>query len=109
MSLDEFMKHLDEVEPARIPALLAQLAAAQGALAARLLASGGNVAHSNSGHRGKLLDVSQAAEQLGKTADWLYRNKNKLPFTVRVGRSLRFSEAGLEKWIRSRSGREMDD
>jgi predicted DNA-binding transcriptional regulator AlpA len=37
--------------------------------------------------------------------DWLYRQADTLPFTVRIGRSLGFSEQGIEKWLRQRAGR----
>lgn len=56
--------------------------------------------------RDRLLDVHQAAEKLGCSTDHLYHNSTNLPFVVRgVGRRLKFSESGIEKWIRSRSGR----
>lgn len=53
----------------------------------------------------RLLGVSEAAELLGMADDTLYRKAASLPFTVREGRSLRFSRAGIEKYIRTRQGR----
>ena len=53
----------------------------------------------------RLLDVEEAARKLGKSKDYLYRHAGKYPFTVRDGRRLRFSEAGIEKFIRQRLGR----
>jgi excisionase family DNA binding protein len=47
-----------------------------------------------------LLDVNQAAERLGVSPDYVYRNHHHFPFTRREGRSLRFSAQGLEKYIR---------
>src|SRR5262245_21105463 len=52
----------------------------------------------------RLLDVKTAAEFLGMAEDTLYRKARTLPFTVQQGRSLRFSRAGIEKYIRSRQG-----
>ena len=52
--------------------------------------------------RDRLLDFKQAAEKLGVTADWLYHNYKDLPFWVRVGRRPRFSENGIEDYIRKR-------
>lgn len=49
-----------------------------------------------------LLTIDEAAAILGKTKDALYRHSNKLPFTVRDGRSLRFSQNGIQKYIRAR-------
>ena len=43
----------------------------------------------------RLLSVKEAAQRLATSADWLYRNADNLPFTVRVGGGqLRFSSPG---------------
>ena len=47
----------------------------------------------------ELLDVERAAKMLGHSEIWLYRNSKRLPFSVRTGRSIRFSRKGIEKWI----------
>jgi excisionase family DNA binding protein len=48
----------------------------------------------------ELLTVTEAATVLKTTKDWLYRNANELPFTVRLSRKqLRFSAEGLHRWI----------
>lgn len=53
-----------------------------------------------------LLTAAEAAQKLGTTEDWLYRHANTLPFAVRVGKKhLRFSEVGIERYIRQRIGR----
>jgi predicted DNA-binding transcriptional regulator AlpA len=54
--------------------------------------------------RDRLLNVVQAAEKLGVKPDWLYRHHGALPFRVRHGRLLRFSELGIEDFIRKRRG-----
>jgi predicted DNA-binding transcriptional regulator AlpA len=51
----------------------------------------------------RLLDVEEAAAILSKTVDWLYRHARTLPFVVREGRLVRFSNAGIQKYIRMRS------
>ena len=58
------------------------------------------------GHRrpDRLLNVSQAAEKLCVKRDWLYRHHPDLPFRVRHGKLLRFSELGIEDYIRKRRG-----
>lgn len=48
----------------------------------------------------ELLDVDEAAHRLGTSKDYLYRHHALLPFTRRIGRSLRFSTLGIEKYIR---------
>jgi len=52
----------------------------------------------------RLLTVQEAAQRLGLTEDWLYRHYRGLPFTRKVGeQTLRFSEAGIDRWIRNGS------
>ena len=54
----------------------------------------------------RLLTVEQAADRLGIAQDTLYRKARSLPFAVRLpSRQVRFSAAGIEKFIRSRLGR----
>ena len=51
-----------------------------------------------------LLNLEEASERLCMSTDWLYRHAKELPFTKRIGpRQLRFSEAGIEKYIKNRS------
>jgi len=51
----------------------------------------------------RLIDVKEAGERLGCSKDWLYRHADTLPFTKRLTpHALRFSEAGIEKYIKNR-------
>jgi excisionase family DNA binding protein len=50
-----------------------------------------------------LLAVDKAAERLGVSPHYLYRNHRRLPFTRRMGRSLRFSSNGIEEYIRRKN------
>ncbi len=65
-----------------------------------LAAERGNGATSE--RRDRLMNIEQAADKLGVKPDWLYRRHRRLPFTVPQGRMLRFSELGIEDYIRSR-------
>ena len=56
------------------------------------------------GQGDRLLNVDEAGEKLGVKPDWLYHHHKSLPFTVRHGRLLRFSELGIEEYIRKRRG-----
>jgi len=76
-------------------ALLAQVAPLQMALLGRAFAPDGA-----GGGRDRLLTVKDAAAKLGQSAEWLYKHASTMPFTVRNGRALRFSEVGIEAWIR---------
>jgi excisionase family DNA binding protein len=46
-----------------------------------------------------LIPIKQAAERLGVSVDYLYRNSDSLPFTRRAGRKLLFSSAGIDAYI----------
>src|ERR1700736_3955719 len=65
------------VPPGRIPALLSQLSALQGAMAARLISADRDEAASA---EETLLTVDEAAERLGVSKDWLFRRSRTLPF-----------------------------
>jgi hypothetical protein len=86
----------------QIPAVLSALAALQGALAARLIASpqvatNGSVADND---RDTLLTVAETAERLRRSPKWVYRRVKTLPFARCLGpRSWVFSQRGLEKWL----------
>jgi excisionase family DNA binding protein len=90
------------VPPTRIPALLSQLSALQSAIAARLIAADRDESTTT---EDTLLTVAQAAERLGVSKDWLFRRSRTLPFVVRLGRHLRFSSRGIDRYLRSRTGR----
>ncbi|MGA2264426.1 MAG: helix-turn-helix domain-containing protein [Acidobacteriota bacterium] len=79
-----------------VPALMAQIAAAQSALAARLLS-----AEKKTEPEDELLDVEEAAQMLGVKKDWIYSRTRTLPFIVRLGRKLRYSKRGIEKYIKA--------
>lgn len=51
----------------------------------------------------RLLDVTEAAALLEVRPRWLYDRAKTLPFTRKLGgRTLRFSEAGLRRWLERR-------
>lgn len=50
-----------------------------------------------------LLTVEEAGKLMCVSRRWLYRHADKLPFARRISRkNLRFSEAGLRRWIVTR-------
>jgi len=81
-------------------ALLAQVASLQVALLGRAF-----VVDGHGGSRDRLLSVKDAAAKLGQSTEWLYKHASTLPFTVRNGRALRFSELGIDTWIRRQQRR----
>jgi excisionase family DNA binding protein len=85
-----------QVPADKIPSLLTQLSAFQTALAARLLQ---NPNEAGTASADRLLKIGEAAQKLRTSKDWLYRNYSNLPFTRRIGRSIRFSERALDHFI----------
>ena len=72
----------------------------QSALTARLLAA----LQPTAAGPDRLLDVDETANRLGVSTDWLYHHAKQLPFTVRIGRQLRFSADGITRYIEQRRG-----
>ena len=95
---------VDTLTPEELPALIATLAAAQAHAAARLAATATvRRPPSPEAPADRLLDAREAATRLGMSEDWLYRHKDELPFTRRLGRrTIRFSEAGIARWLSCR-------
>jgi excisionase family DNA binding protein len=98
------LAHLEDVPLEQLAALLGQIAALQQAVSARLLHDLLLQAEVRAHETDRLLTVTEAAQRLACSKDWLYRHR--LPFAVRNGRQLRFSADGLERYIRQRAGRE---
>jgi excisionase family DNA binding protein len=92
-------KRIADLPPRQALTMLAQLATLQAPLLARALASGGLSARDAD----ELLTVNVAAKRLGLSTPWLYRHASRLPFTVRVGRQVRFSARRLEGYIEARA------
>src|SRR3990172_181232 len=86
-----------------IASLRGELARLDSLLLVRLLQHSNGSGGPEAGDR--LLSTQEAAAKLGTSTDYLYRHSSKLPFTVRLGRKVLFSEAGIERYIRARMGR----
>ena len=85
------------IAPENIASVMAQMAAIQMSLATRLVSENTERSQPDADN---LLTVEEAAMKLKCSEDWLYKRAKRLPFTVRVGRNLRFSERGIEEAIR---------
>ena len=82
---------LEDIAPA-----IAQLAGLQTALAARLITERQAPAQQD---EDILLTVSEAAGLLKMSPDYLYKKSKLLPFSKKIGSSLRFSKRGLHAWL----------
>jgi hypothetical protein len=96
-----------EVDPATLPALLAQLTTAAAAVAARLSMiaplSENGTAPAAGGDR--LLTAKEAAVVMNLSTDFLYKHEAAKPFRVRIGSEVRFSLAGIQRFIERHRGR----
>jgi predicted DNA-binding transcriptional regulator AlpA len=88
-----------ESPPEELPALIGRLEAAKATAWARLVSP---AAPNGSGRTDSDENLSAAAtaRRLGVSVEWVYRNARRLPFSVRIGRRVLFSAAGLERWNR---------
>jgi excisionase family DNA binding protein len=86
---------IPKVDRRAIPALLMLLGGLEVALSAHLTLPD----EPENMHVERLLTVSELAERLGISRQATYRLAPKLPFTVRLGRFLRFSESGLHRYL----------
>jgi len=89
-------ERVEQLTPEQARSFLAQLVTLQAPLLAKALVVGGR-------DPDELLTVEAAAERLGLGEGWLYRHAAKLPFTVRVGRQVRFSARQLDAYIAARA------
>ena len=89
------------LSPDEAASALVALTALQAALAFRVNASRTTAKPDTPAAGDRLLTAAEAAERAGVTPRWL--RGRRLPFIVRVSpRCVRYSEAGLEKWMRRR-------
>lgn len=51
----------------------------------------------------RYLTLEEAAERVGKSKSWLYHNRKRLGMGFKVGGSLRFQAADVERFLRVRS------
>jgi predicted DNA-binding transcriptional regulator AlpA len=64
------------------------------------IAAASNVAISNPANTDVLLTPEEAAAMMNVERRWLIRHAKKFPFTRRISRKvLRFSEAGVRRWL----------
>lgn len=93
---------VDALASETLPGFLAQLAALQARVAARIASP--FLTREAPREQDMLLTVKQAAARLGVSPDWLYRRAATLPFTRPLSpRALRFSATGIDRWLRQQS------
>lgn len=99
----ETVDEIERLDMVGVATLLAIIGATQTRATARLLALGACTDTESSPNSSQWLTAEQVAERVGMSTDWVYRRANRLPFARRIGRSLRFSAEGLERWMHLRN------
>jgi excisionase family DNA binding protein len=89
-----------EIPADELPGLLGEIEEIRYTALARLNAP----AKGLSAEPDKLLTIEEAARRLSVSCDYLYRHKEELAFTRRMGRRLLFSSSGIETYIRQQNG-----
>ena len=97
LTIESLLSDVQAATQQQLPHLIGCLQEAQAAAMARLLHPE-TATPTTSDDR--LLNVKEAAERLGTSADYLYRHWSRLPFARKCPFGLRFSEQGIAAWIR---------
>src|SRR5581483_4658017 len=96
--LQNVLDSLTQMAPDQVPSLLGELEVIRATAMMRISAPAPQP------QADSLIAVADAAERLGVSAQYLYRNHRKYPFARREGRKLLFSSAGLDRHIRQNRG-----
>ena len=102
--LAELKEEIANLTPEQVPDVLGQLEQLKAVAWVQLLTPNGR---NLSGIQppDELVNEREAARRLGLSLDYIYRHARQLPFTVRVGRQLRFSARGIARYIERRQGK----
>lgn len=95
--LTGLLEEITSLPAEALPALLAQLHQAEALILLRLCGNQSAAAAPPE----RLLDITEAARRLNVSEDYLYRHWKRLPFARREPWGLRFSETGLDSYIRN--------
>ncbi len=95
--LQSVLDSLPKIQREHLPELLGELEVLRATAMLRLSAVGATPANHD-----ELLGIEAAAERLGVSTDYLYRNSKTLPFTRRMGRKVLFSSLGIDSYPRKK-------
>jgi excisionase family DNA binding protein len=98
---DELARVIANTSPEELPALVGALTEMEER--ARLRIRGVSSCAPGARSRDTYLTVEEAARRLAMSRDFIYKNAERLPFVIRVGRRLRCSETGMERWAKART------
>ena len=102
---DDLRAIIEHVSQDELPDLLGELARLEALAHVRLRQNGTAPSEPkpNIEPQEKLIDTKAACEILNVPLRWLYDRADRLPFTRRLGpQTLRWSEPGLRRWLKTR-------
>jgi len=107
-SLAELVAHperVGELAPDQARTLLAQATTVAAMIATRLSSEPQRAESPASSGSDQLLTAKEAAVLLNLSTDFLYKSEAAKPFRVRFGNEVRFSLAGIQRFIERHRGR----
>ena len=93
---------VEHATPAECPSLLGELERLKASLWLRMAAPSYKPVPPQSDC---LLTAEDVAQRLNVTKAYVYKNASRYPFTVREGRYVRFSQAGLARYLDRHQGK----
>ena len=92
---------IERATPEQCPLFMGQLEQLKASLWLRMTIGTGKALQSQPD---RLLTADEVATRLNVTKGFVYRNARSYPFVIRQGRYVRFSNNGLEQYIRKHQG-----
>ena len=98
-------ERVDELAPEQARTLLAQATTVAAMIATRLSSEPQRAESPAPSASDRLLTAKEAAVVLNLSTDFLYKSEAAKPFRVRFGNEVRFSLAGIQRFIERHRGR----
>jgi len=101
--MESLGKHIEDALPAELPALIGKLEEARARAWARLNQPTAPIPAEPAEPvaDARMVGIDEAAQRLGMSTSWLYRNAAKIPGATKPnGHNWRFSTRGIDKYLR---------
>jgi predicted DNA-binding transcriptional regulator AlpA len=103
--MESLGKHIEDALPAELPTLIGKLEEAKARAWARLNQPVAPMPAAPVSDA-RMVGIDEAAQRLGMSASWLYRNASKIPGATKPnGHNWRFSTKALDKYLQDRQPR----
>jgi excisionase family DNA binding protein len=99
-SLSVLGQAIETATPEQCPELMGQIERLRASLWLRMTIGAQEPSRTDA-----LLTAEDVAKRLNCSKDYIYRHAKQYPFMIREGRHVRFSQLGLDRYIKQRQGR----